>query len=51
MAVKKDKPKQILEFRKAARELGCDDSEERFRETLRTLAKQKPKHKEAKSHK
>jgi hypothetical protein len=29
-------------FKKAARELGCDESEERFQEALRTVAKQKP---------
>jgi hypothetical protein len=34
---------QAKAFRKAARELGCDENEERFKETLRTLAKQKPK--------
>ena len=30
-------------FRKAARELGCDESEERFQEKLRVVAKAKPK--------
>ena len=34
---------QITAFRKAARELGCDESEERFQEVLRTVAKRKPK--------
>jgi hypothetical protein len=34
---------QVRAFRKAARELGCDESEERFQEALRTVAKQKPK--------
>jgi hypothetical protein len=34
--------KQIKAFRKAARELGCDDNEDRFQETLRTVAKAKP---------
>jgi hypothetical protein len=33
---------QIRDFRKAAKELGADESEERFKETLRTLAKHKP---------
>jgi hypothetical protein len=28
------KPRQIDEFRKAARELGCDESEERFQEGI-----------------
>ena len=35
--------KQVEAFRKAARELGGDESDERFKETLRTLAKQRPK--------
>jgi hypothetical protein len=34
---------QVAAFRRAARELGCDESEERFQEALRTVAKQKPK--------
>jgi hypothetical protein len=33
---------QVRAFRKAARELGCDDSEERFKEALRAVAKHKP---------
>jgi hypothetical protein len=33
---------QIRAFRKAAREAGCDDNEERFRDALRTVAKAKP---------
>jgi hypothetical protein len=33
---------QIKAFRKAARELGCDDNEERFKDALRTVAKAKP---------
>jgi hypothetical protein len=37
-----DDPKQAAAFRKAARELGADESYERFKETLRTLAKAKP---------
>lgn len=39
---KPDDKKQAAIFRKAARELGADKSEERFKETLRTLAKAKP---------
>jgi hypothetical protein len=34
---------QVSEFRKAARELGCDESEERFQTALRKLAKTSPK--------
>jgi hypothetical protein len=34
---------QARVFRKAARELGCDDNEGRFQQALRTLAKTKPK--------
>jgi len=41
----KQQSDQIRAFRKAARELGCDESEERFQEALRTVAKQKPKSK------
>jgi hypothetical protein len=33
---------QAKAFRKAARGLGADESEDRFKETLRTLAKHKP---------
>jgi hypothetical protein len=33
---------QIKAFRKAARDLGCDDNEERFKDALRTVAKAKP---------
>jgi len=33
---------QVKAFRKAARELGGDESEERFQEALRTVAKVKP---------
>lgn len=39
---------QVKAFRKAARELGCDDNEERFKEALRTVARAKPKDKKAK---
>jgi hypothetical protein len=40
---KPDDRAQSAAFRKAARELGCDDSEDRFKEALRTVAKAKPK--------
>ena len=33
------KKPQIDKFREAARELGCDESEERFDETLKRIAK------------
>ncbi len=33
---------QRRRFNKAARELGCDENEERFQEKLRTVAKHKP---------
>jgi hypothetical protein len=33
---------QTKAFRKAARELGCEDNEDRFKEALRTVAKAKP---------
>jgi hypothetical protein len=39
----KKSSRQIDEFRKAARAPGCDESEERFRNALRTVARQKPK--------
>lgn len=39
---KPDNKEQAASFRKAARELGCDDSEERFQGALRTVAKAKP---------
>jgi hypothetical protein len=34
---------QVRAFRKAARELGCDESEDRFKEALQRIAKQKPR--------
>jgi hypothetical protein len=34
--------KQVTTFRRAARELGCDGSEERFDAALKTVAKHKP---------
>jgi hypothetical protein len=40
---KKMPDKQLATFRKAARDLGCDDNEERFKSALRTVAKAKPK--------
>ena len=33
---------QVAAFRKAARELGADESDEQFQDVLRTLAKAKP---------
>jgi len=43
--IQKPKPTdQVKAFRKAARELGADDNEDRFREALRKIAKsQKPR--------
>jgi hypothetical protein len=38
----KHKADQIKQFRKAARELGCDENEGRFKEALRVVARQKP---------
>lgn len=34
---------QVDKFKQAARDLGCDESEEAFDEKLRAIAKQKPK--------
>jgi hypothetical protein len=42
---------QAKAFRKAARELGCDDNEERFQEALRTVAKAKPQPADSKKSK
>jgi hypothetical protein len=40
---KPSKPEdQVKAFRKAAREAGADDNEERFRNALRVVAKAKP---------
>ena len=36
------KRSQIDRFREAARELGCDESEERFKDALRKIAKAPP---------
>jgi hypothetical protein len=33
---------QVKAFRKAARDLGCEDNEERFKEALRAIAKKSP---------
>jgi hypothetical protein len=38
----REKKQQVAAFRKAAREAGCDDNEERFQDALRTVAKAKP---------
>jgi hypothetical protein len=34
---------QAAAFRKAARDLGCTDSEEQFQDALRKIARHKPK--------
>ncbi len=34
---------QVKAFRKAARELGCEENEDRFKEALRAIAKPKAK--------
>jgi hypothetical protein len=39
---KENKDDQIRAFRKAAREAGCEDNEEQFKEALRKIAKAKP---------
>jgi hypothetical protein len=39
----RESKQQVADFRKAARELGADESEERFQDTLRKIAKHKPK--------
>jgi hypothetical protein len=41
---KPDSDSQSERFKQAARELGCDDSEERFVETVRKIAKAPPQH-------
>jgi hypothetical protein len=38
-----DKQTQAAKFKQAARDLGCDESEEAFDEKLRVIARQKPK--------
>ncbi len=42
---------QVTAFRKAARELGCDENEERFRDALRTVVKHKPQSNRSGKHK
>jgi hypothetical protein len=42
MATKPDSQSQIQKFRKAARDLGCEQDEKQFEEALRTVAKAKP---------
>lgn len=37
-----DPAAQAKRFRKAARELGCEDGEDRFKAALRTVGKAKP---------
>jgi len=37
-----NKDSQVSAFRKAARELGADESDERFKDALRKIAKHKP---------
>jgi hypothetical protein len=41
---------QLRAFRKAAREAGCDDNEERFQGALRTVAKAKPSKEKPNKH-
>jgi hypothetical protein len=41
------KPSQSERFKEAAKALGCDDSEERFVETVGKLAKAGPQHRPA----
>lgn len=43
---KRMEPKQYQRFKETARELGCDESEERFNEKLKQIAKAKQKSKE-----
>lgn len=45
---KRDDPEQSRRFIEKARELGCDESEERFDKALRIIAKQKPRKPEPK---
>lgn len=39
----KNPKRQIEAFRKAARELGCDEDEGRFQDVLRQIAKSQPR--------
>ena len=43
MTAKKPEESQSERFKQAARELGCDDDPERFKETVRKLAKAPPR--------
>ena len=43
-------PSQSERFKAAARELGCDESEERFVETVRKIAKAPPVHRSRPKH-
>ena len=45
MARKKKKARQVTEFRKAARELGADETPERFDAVLKAVGQHKPKDK------
>jgi len=38
-----DPQSQSQRFKQAAREVGCDDSEERFNDALKAVAKHKPR--------
>jgi hypothetical protein len=40
--LEEENKQQVATFRKAVRELGCEDNEERFKQALRTVAKAKP---------
>jgi 16S rRNA C1402 (ribose-2'-O) methylase RsmI len=45
-----ERDRQLENFKEAARELGCAESEERFQETLRKIVKQKRKAAKSKKH-
>jgi hypothetical protein len=49
VTAKKHDESQSERFKQAARELGCDDSEERFGELVQKLAKAGPQHKPTKA--
>jgi hypothetical protein len=49
--LKEENKQQVAAFRKAARELSCDQSEERLQEALRTVAKAKPRPQSTKNEK
>jgi hypothetical protein len=42
MPKKKQATNQYRDFRKAARDLGCNQDEDRFKDALRTIGKRKP---------